>query len=58
MIGKRVMILDTAECHPYWHDKSGTVVDTLEDDGRFYWEVQIDNHAVPVPFVEQEMELM
>ena len=58
MIGKRVQILDIAECHPYWHDRHGTVVDTVEDDGRFYWEVHIDDHVVPVPFVEHEMEIL
>lgn len=50
--------MDVAECDPYWHDRQGTVVDTVQDDGRFYWEVRIDDHAVPVPFVEHEMEIL
>lgn len=58
VIGSRVHVLDIAECHPYWHDRQGTVIDTVQDDGRFYWEVQIDDHAVPVPFVEHEMEIL
>jgi hypothetical protein len=58
VIGERVQILDIAQCHPYWHDRYGTVVDTVEDDGRFYWEVRIDDHDVPVPFVEHEMKLL